>query len=181
MKKLKELLLLIVFLIMPIIVYFIVLGFKADMISDNFSFVGVSNYIRMFSNDKIFIKALINTFTIPIAFSFLFVFILVLIMFFVRKKVSRLILYIGSVFIGAIISLAYRVYSSTALFSAQSQIYAAQTVVSHIVDYSPSIFNVITIPNVLLSLYVGIFTAFIFWILELLIELVKRFKRRKYI
>lgn len=181
MKKTKELLLFIALLIMPIILFFIVSGLKSDMLSNSLKFVGIANYIRMFFYDKIFIKALFNTVAMPILFGFLSVIIFAVIMLFVRKKIRtpRLTFYIGGVFIGWLISLICTVCMGISVSGAQNHIYATQTVTTHILDYSPSIFDLLSIQNVLLSLFVGIFTAFIFWILELIVDVVKKFQKRK--
>ena len=51
MKKAKEGLMFVALLVMPLVLFFI-LPFWGNMLSSIPSFVGVSNYIRMFSNDK---------------------------------------------------------------------------------------------------------------------------------
>ncbi len=175
MKKIKELLLFVVPLIVLPVISLMVLGFTADVISDRPSFVGLDNYIRMFLNDKTFGKALFNTAFAPALFSFLIVAVFAMIVFIVRKKIKvpRIVFYIGSIFVGAITALLYIVCRNMAF----NQSYAVQTIVSHIGDYSPSIFDVLSISNVLFSFYIGIFTAFVFWGIERIVAFVKR-KRR---
>ncbi len=180
MKKTKELLLFIALLVMPIILFFIVSGFSADLISNTPKFVGIINYIRLFLNDKTFVKALFNTVAMPIAISFFIVSVFALVMFFVRKKIKapRLIFYSGGVIIGAITSIICMMCISIATFGEISQSYEAQTIVSHIVDYKPSVFDAITLPNIFISLFVGIFTVFVFWIIELIIDIFKHYKSK---
>ena len=168
MRRIKELLLFAVPLIVLPVISLMVLGFTADVISNRPSFVGINNYIRMFLNDKIFGKALFNTVFPPALFSLLIVAVFAMIVFIVRKKIKvpRIVFYVGSIFVGAITALVYIVCRNMAF----NQTHAVQTIVSHIVGYSPSIFDVLSISNVLFSFYIGIFTAFIIWVLELIVR-----------
>ena len=181
MKKIKELLLFLAFLIIPFVLFFVISGFTADLISDLPSFVGVVNYIRMFSNDKIFLKSLLNTLLKPAIVSFLLVFVFAVIVFLVRKKIKvrRWVFYLGSVFIGSVTTLFYTAYLGILSFHTSSNLYAAQqTLISHILDYRPSV-NVITFQNVLFSMCIGILTAFVFWILELICYIIKLIKYKR--
>lgn len=182
MKKVKEGLMFLALLVMPLVLFFVVSGFAADLISDRPSFVGLDNYIRMFLNDKTFGKALLNTFLTPALVSFLLVLVFALIIFFIRKKikVARWAFYLGSVIVGGVTTLIYNVYLSISLSHITGNLlYATQTIVSHIADYKPSVFDIINPTNVLFSLYIGILTAFVFWILELMVDIVKNFRRKR--
>ena len=55
---------------------------------------------------------------------------------------------------------------------------AVTTVLSHIGDYSPGIFGIITPPNIMKALYIGIFTALVFWVIECIIDIIKFLKAR---
>ncbi len=179
MRRTKELLLFAVPLIVLPVISLMVLGFTADVISDRPSFVGLDNYIRMFLNDKIFGKALFNTVFVPALFSLLTVAVFAMVVFIVREKIKvpRTVFYIGSILVGAIAALLYIVCINMAFLGAPNQSYSVQTIVSHIVDYAPSVFDVLSITNVIFSLYIGIFTAFVFWVTEQIVAFVKR-KRR---
>ncbi len=181
MRRIKELLLFMVILLIPIVLILVISGFTADLISDKPSFVGAENYIRMFLHDKTFGKALLNTILTPAIVSFLLVSVFAVIVFLVRKKikVQRWVFYLGSVLIGGMTALVYILYVNVVLFGVPSNLYAAQTIVSHIVGYKPSVFDVINPPNLLFSFYVGILTAFVFWILELIVDIVKNFIRKR--
>lgn len=182
MKKIKELLLFLAFLIIPFVLFFVISGFTADLISDLPSFVGVVNYIRMFSNDKIFLKSLLNTLLKPAIVSFLLVLVFAVIVFLVRKKIKvrRWVFYLGSVFIGSITTLFYTAYFGISSFHTTSNLFAAQqTLISHIFDYRPYVLYAINPTNVFFSLYIGILTAFVFWILELISDIIKNFRRKK--
>lgn len=173
MKKTKELLLFLTALIMPIPIFFVILFFSPVSSS---RFVGVENYIRLFFRDQTFGKALFNTVFMPLIFSFLSVALFAVIVFITRKKIKapRKVFYIGSVFVGAITSLLCTVYVNIAV---PAQQYATHTLVLHIVDYSPTVFDVLSISNVLLCLYIGVFTSFIFWVMELIVGVVKISKK----
>ena len=71
MKKVKEGLMFLALLVMPLVLFFIISPFSANMLSSSPSFVGVGNYIRMFLNDKTFVKALLNTILAPAIVCFL--------------------------------------------------------------------------------------------------------------
>ncbi len=171
MKKTKELLLFLAALIIPIPIFFVILFFSSP------GFVGVENYMRLFFRDQTFGKALFNTVFVPFIFSFLCVALFAVIVFSARRKIKapRKVFYIGSVFIGAITALLYVVYSKMVFLLVPAQQYASQTLVLHITDYSPTIFAV---SDVLLCLYIGVFTAFIFWIVELIVDVFKNFRNK---
>ena len=181
MKKTKELLLFLTLLVISPVIFFVISGFTADVISDKPSFVGVENYIRMFLHDKTFGKALLNTILTPAIVSFLLVSVFAVIVFLVRKKITlpRWVFYLGSVLIGGMTALIYILCVNVVLFGVPSNLYATQTIVSHIVGYKPSVFDAINPPSVLLSFYIGILTAFVFWILELIVDIVKKFIRKR--
>ena len=181
MRKRKELFLFMTMLIVPPAFPLIVSALSAYVLSDRPQFVGVVNYIRMFSNDKLFGKTLFNTVFGPAIFSFLIVAVFAVIVYLVRKKikVSRKVFYIGGVFVGAITTLAYVACINAAFLRAPGKLNAVQTIVSHIGNYSPNVFNVISISTVSLSLYIGILTAFVFWIMELIGDIVKSLVRKK--
>lgn len=176
MKKVKELLLFIALLVIPLVMFFVISGFTADVITGEPNFVGVKNYIRMFLHDKTFGKVLLNTILTPAIVSFLLVFVFAVIAFLVRKKIKvpRWVFYLGSVLIGGVATLFYTSYLSIAFSHMTSNLFAAQTIISHIIDYKPSVFDVLSFPNVLFSLYIGILTAFVFWIFELIYNIYKR-------
>lgn len=181
MKKVKEGLMFLALLVMPLVLFFVVSALTADVISDRPSFVGLDNYIRMFLNDKTFGKALLNTILPPAIVSFLLVSVFAVIAFLVRKKIKvpRWVFYLGSVLIGGITTLFYTSYLSIAFSHMTSNLFADQTIVSHVLDYKPSVFDAITFPNILFSLYIGILTAFAFWILELISDIIKNFRRKR--
>ncbi len=181
MRKIKEMLLFLALLVAPLVLFFVISGFAADLISDRPSFVGVENYIRMFLHDKTFGKALRNTILTPAIVSFLLVPVFAVIVFLVRKKIKvpRWVFYLGSMLIGGMTALIYILCVNVVLFGVPSNLYAAQTIVSHILDYKPSVFDVINPPHLLFSFYVGILTAFVFWILELIVDIVKKFIRKR--
>ncbi len=181
MKKSKELLLFLTCLVIPLVLFLVISGFAADVILDKPHFVGLDNYIRMFLSDKTFGKALLNTILPPVIVSFLLVSVFRAILFLVRKKikVTRWVFYLCSVFIGGITALICFICVNVAIFGGSSDLYAAQTIVSQIIDYRPSVFDAISFSNVFLSSYIGVLTAFVFWILELIADIVKNFRRKR--
>ena len=168
-------------LVMPLVLFFVISGFAADLISDRPNFVGVGNFIRMFLHDKTFGKALLNTILPPAIVSFLLVSAFAIIVFLIRKKIKvrRGMFYLGGVIIGGVTTLIYSSYLSITFSHMTSNLFAAQTIISHIVDYKPSVFDAITFPNMLFSLYIGILTAFVFWILELISDIIKNFRKKR--
>lgn len=182
MKKVKEGLLFLAILIIPIVLFFIIFPFLGNMLSSSPSLVGVGNYIRMFLNDKTFLKVLLNTFLKPALVGFLLVLVFAVIVFLVKKKIKvpRWAFYLGSVIVGGVTTLIYNVYLSISLSRITGNLlYATQTILTHIADYKPSVFDIINPTNVLFSLYTGILTAFVFWILELMVDIVKNFRRKR--
>lgn len=183
-KKLKEFLIFAACLIVPlipIILFIIFTFFSADLLSDSISFAGINNYLRMFANDTIFIKSLINTVITPVAISFLPVSIFALIIFLLKQKIKkpRLIFYIGGAFLGSVADMAYTAYVQISIwFGIGANENAITAVLSHIGDYSPGFFGIITLPNIMKALYIGIFTALVFWVIECIIDIIKFLKAR---
>lgn len=181
MKRIKECLLFTVLLLAPLALFLVISAFTAYVLPDRPPFVGLENYIRMFSNDKIFGKALFHTVLAPAICSVSVVAVFAMIVFIVRKKIKvpRWVFYIGSIFVGAIAALLCIVCVNAAFLRAPGLSDALQTIESHIGGYSPTVFDALSISNVLLSLYIGILTAFIFWIMELIAAIVKNLLRKK--
>ena len=183
-KKLKEFLIFAACLIVPlipIILFIIFTFFSADLLSDSISFAGINNYLRMFANDTISLIALFNTVIAPIVISFLPVSIFALIIFLLKQKIKkpRLIFYIGGAFLGSVADMAYTAYIQISIwFGIGANENAVTTILSHIGDYSPGIFGIITLPNIMKALYIGIFTALVFWVIECIIDIIKFLKAR---
>ena len=183
-KKLKEFLIFAACLIVPLIpitLFIIFTFFSADLLSDSISFAGINNYLRMFANDTIFSVALFNTVIEPIVISFLPVSIFALIIFLLKQKIKkpRLIFYIGGAFLGSVADMAYTAYIQISLwFGIGANENAVTTILTHIGDYSPGIFSIITLPNIITALYIGIFTALVFWVIECIVDIIKFLKAR---
>ena len=183
-KKLKEFLIFAACLIVPLIpitLFIIFTFFSADLLSDSISFAVINNYLRMFANDTIFSVALFNTVIAPIVISFLPVSIFALIIFLLKQKIKkpRLIFYIGGAFLGSVADMAYTAYIQISLwFGIGANENAVTTILTHIGDYSPGIFSIITLPNIITALYIGIFTALVFWVIECIIDIIKFLKAR---
>ena len=179
MKRIKELLLFMLLLLVLPILLLVIRGFLVDLMQGSANFVALSNYIRMFMNDKIFGQMLVNTVMFPTLVSFCFVAVFALIVCIVRKKIQvpRWLFYLGSVFVGGMTSLIYIACVSALTFRVPSHVVA--TLQPLFGTYQPSVFDALTITNVLISLYIGILTAFIFWILELIIGIVKKARRKR--
>ena len=184
LKKLKEFLIFAACLIVPLIpitLFIIFTFFSADLLSDSISFAGINNYLRMFANDTIFSVALFNTVIAPIVISFLPVSIFALIIFLLKQKIKkpRLIFYIGGAFLGSVADMAYTAYIQISIwFGIGANENAVTTILTHIGDYSPGIFSIITLPNIITALYIGIFTALVFWVIECIIDIIKFLKAR---
>ncbi len=184
LKKLKEFLIFAACLIVPLIpitLFIIFTFFSADLLSDSISFAGINNYLRMFANDTIFSGALFNTVITPIVISFLPVSIFALIIFLLKQKIKkpRLIFYIGGAFLGSVAAMVYTAYTQISIWFGIGAIEnAVTTVLSHIGDYSPGIFSIITLPNIMAALYIGIFTALVFWVIECIVDIIRFLKRK---
>ena len=152
MKKAKEFLLFVIALTIPIVFYFLILLF-VDLFAKNPQFVGLVNYINMFIADEYFVKALLHTLIIPIIISFLALIFFAFVTLAIRKKIKspRLLFYL----VGGIISVI-----STLIFLIISR-------------------ESFAIGLVFMASYVTIFSAFVFWIFELVIEFIKTTMTKK--
>lgn len=179
MKRTKELLLFLVLLLIPPIICVVLTGVFLHVLDDNPHFIGIENYIRMFTNDRIFGQALVNTVLFPTLASFCLVAVFSVIVFLMRKtiQVPRRVFYPVSVLIGGVSALIYRVCVITSTFRVPRN--AIVTLHPLVVAYQLSVFDAINFPNVFFSVYIGILTAFIFWVLELIVDIVKNFRRKR--
>ena len=184
LKKLKEFLIFAACLIVPLIPIILHIIFSlllANLLSDSISFAGINNYLRMFANDTIFSGALFSTVITPIAISFLPVSFFALIIFLLKQKIKkpRLIFYIGGAFLGTVAAMVNTAYIQTSIwFGVVANENAVTTILTHIGDYSPGIFGIITLPNIITALYIGIFTALVFWVIECIIDIIKFLQAR---
>lgn len=174
MRKIKELLLFLIVLLVPVVLFLVASG---NVLSDQPHFVGASNYLRLFLHDQIFVKALLNTIAIPVLCVSVFAVLVCLL----RKKIKtpRVLFYMGSVLIGSIASLAHVVYISITLFGVPKHLYASEVLVSLTGDLQMSLWDVLSVGHILSALYIGVFTAFVFWILEQIVDAVKIFRRKR--
>lgn len=142
MKKLKEAL---IFIVSIVVLVFGPVVWYALQPTDGVVFVSNWNYLKMFFKDEMFLKALINTYTIPICVSFVVALTLFLVHLFVKKGyfAKRVVFYP--------ICLA-----ST---SASAFVFIVMIVKE---------VNIFSVYNYLLSLQVGFLVTFLIWIIELI-------------
>ncbi len=175
MKKIKEFLLFLGLLFAPVVFYVIVSFLATNLISDKVSFVGLYNYIRMFTNDEMFLTSLLYSILPPFILSIIFVSVFRLIAYLVKNKIKiyRWAFYLCSVFIGGLVSIFYSIcLNLISLFKSSDITQAIQTLESHIGPFSSSVFNA---TNIIFAIYIGVLTAFVFWILEQIIESVNKY------
>ncbi len=176
MKKVKELLIFLALLVAPIIINFVIISLANNVDLVGTRFASIVNYIRMFSNDKIFGKALLNTFLNPAILGILVAAIFAVIVFLVRKKLKspRRVFYFGSFIIGVVTTLFYCAYLSLVLSYMFSDSFTSKSVIFQFLEYKPSILEAINLPNIIYSIYIGISIIFIFWIFELVGNILKK-------
>ncbi|MBQ7107617.1 MAG: sugar ABC transporter permease [Clostridia bacterium] len=151
MKKIREILLLFVFFAVSFAL-FIVLNFPSPFVAgSDIAFVGVANYLRLLLNDKIFFMAIINTIRKPFVSS---VVLIPLACFILKNRIkfTRKSFYLTAFVTSFIISIVYLI-TNAALYNILGYIFFPMSI--------------------------SFLCLIIFWILELLTDLVKRFKRRR--
>ena len=80
---------------------------------------------------------------------------------------------------GSVADMAYTAYIQISIwFGIVANKNAVTTILMRIGDYSPGIFSIITLPNIITALYIGIFTALVFWVIECIIDIIKFLKAR---
>lgn len=153
MRKIKEISMLLVLFIVSFILY-VVLCCPSPFISRSaFVFEGGLIYLKMLLNDKTFFMAIINTIRKPFVSS---VVLIPLACFILKNRIkfTRKSFYLTAFVTSFIIAIVY-LFTNAALY------------------------------NILGYIFFPMSTSFlcliVFWILELLTDLIKRFKRRKYI
>lgn len=153
MKKLKEILLLLILFIMSYVL-FIVLNFPSPFVAgSDAAFVNGVNYLRLLLNDKTFFMAIINTIRKPFVSS---VVLIPLACFILKNRIkfTRKSFYSTAFVTSFIIAIVY-LFTNAALYNILGYIFFPMSI--------------------------SFLCLIVFWILELLTDLIKRFKRRKYI
>ncbi|MBQ7935262.1 MAG: hypothetical protein IJ333_02805 [Clostridia bacterium] len=161
MKKLKEFLwfaiLFVLISVLPI--------FAFILRTNNSGFIGGMQYLKLFFQDKVFQKALINTYTLPLVVSFLLVSVFTLLCRVLRHKVtiSERIYRVSSLLIG--------VMGSFIIFAMMG----VQTSEGLVGLFGTGIW----ITDLIFSLQVGILIAFIFWLIQSIERFIIRKKENK--
>ena len=176
MKKVKELGWFLIALFAPIVL----MGVAAVAFPKTPSFVGNEHYIRLFLHDQIFLKSLLNTVLIPLITAFLVVTVFAAIMYVLSKKkpVSRRWFYIGGAALGSVASLLCRsiMDGMIALYPADS--YDTSTLVLNITSLPTAQMGAMTLfRNAMISLSIGVFVVFTFWIFECIRLVIRNIKK----
>ena len=153
MKKIKEILLLLVLFIVSFILY-VVLCCPSPFISRSaFVFEGGLIYLKLLLNDKTFFMVIINSFRKPCVSSIVLISLSCLIL---KNKIkfTRKSFYLTAFAVSFIISIVYLI---------------ANNADGNILGY------------IFFPMSTSFLCLIVFWILELLTDLIKRFKRIKYI
>ena len=150
MKKLKEILLLLILFIMSYVL-FIVLNFPSPFVAgSDTAFVGGISYLKLLLNDKTFYMAIINTIRKPFVSSV----VLIPLSYFILKnriRFTRKSFYLTSFVTSFIISIVYLI-TNAALY--------------YILGY------------IFFPMSISFLCLIIFWILELIDDIVKKFGRK---
>ena len=133
--------------------------------TDNSGFMGGTQYLKLFFQDKVFHKALINTYTLPLVVSFLLVSVFTLLCRVLRHKVTipERIYRVCSFLIG--------VMGSFVLFAMRGVQTSEESV--------PLFGTGIWITDLIFSLQIGILIAFIFWMMQSIGRFIIRKKEDK--
>lgn len=167
MTRAKELLVFLGLLVLLPLLLFAIPVILAEMLGGSPRFAGFAHYLRLFSEDEIFIKSLLITVGIAVLIGLGVAVLYTVVMALLQKKikVSRTAYFIGSGVIGCVV--CYVVRTLNDLKSGMPSImYAQHTIVTHITEY----FLAIRITNILSSLYMGVLIAFLCWISEWVIH-----------
>lgn len=181
MKKIKEL---VCFLIAIAILWLLPLAgiLYVNLLADAPAFVGLQNYIRLFLNDPIFITALFNTYWLLLLFGTVSVAVFSLIVYLLRKKatIRRPAYFVGCALVGSVGALIGRMGQQAALLASSDSVTdAVDTIYSHIGGLRPGAFELIRITDVLGALQVGVLIAFLVWIIERIVGIVKSYQKKR--
>ena len=153
MRKIKEILLLLVLFVLSFALFFVVYLPSPFVAGSGTAFVGGIRYLKLLLNDKTFFMAIINTVRKPFISSV----VLIPLSCFILKnriKFTRKSFYLTAFATSFIISIVYLI-TNAALYNILGYIFFPMSI--------------------------SFLCLIVFWILELLTDLIKRFKRRKYI
>ena len=151
MKKIREILLLLVFFVVSFALFFVVYLPSPFVAGSDTAFVGVANYLRLFLNDKTFFIAITNTVRIPFISSV----VLIPLSCFILKnriKFTRKSFYLTAFVTSFIISIVYLI-TNAALYNILGYIFFPMSI--------------------------SFLCLIVFWILELIVDIVKKFIRKR--
>lgn len=181
MKKRKECL----FFIVPlaILIAFPILVFASSLReADMLGSFGHTDYLKLFLNDDIFWKAVFNTYGRAMIFSFLFSFAAISVFTLIRYRVkvrflNRAVVYhLVHVALGSVISFVILLVKKITLLGVPTDVYAPGSLVN---TTPPSVIEAISVYEIVLALQVAVFTAFVFWLIELAVYSVKSRKAKE--
>lgn len=177
MKRIKELL----WFVIPIV------GFSIAMLllwlfpatNESFSppkFAGQGYYLKLLLSDPIFLKGLANTYGLSMLCGLAGIAIFTLITLLLKSKVriTRPLYYAVSGIIGSIGASIF-IFCTVVMYRA-SRIVAVG--IGYAVEY-PSIFESITLYDILMALQCGVLAVFVVWIVEMVCRLIRRIKEKK--
>lgn len=151
MKKIREILLLLVFFVVSFALSFVVYLPSPFVAGSDTAFVGVANYLRLFLNDKTFFLAITNTVRIPFISS---VFLIPLSCFILKNRIkfTRKSFYLTAFVTSFIISIVYLI-TNAALYNILGYIFFPMSI--------------------------SFLCLIVFWILEPIVDIVKKFIRKR--
>ena len=151
MRRIKEILLLLILLIVSYTLFLVVSFPSPFVVGSDTAFVGGAHYLRLLLNDKTFFIAIINTVRKPFISSV----VLIPLSCFILKnriKFTRKSFYLTSFATSSIISIVYLI-TNAALYN--------------ILGY------------ILFPMSISFLCLIVFWILELIVDIVKKFIRKR--
>lgn len=174
MKKFKEFLFFIIPLMvltaLPIVLFSINHG-------DNV-FIGNMQYIKLFINDDVFWNAILNTYGKAVLFSFAVPLILFALsnLKVLRFLKNRKAFYSLNIVLASLVSFFVLLVNKIRLFGLPMTVYDPSSLIA---DSPPPVTASISLYEIILALQIGVFTAFVFWLIERIISFVRNKKTSK--
>ena len=140
-------------------------------------FVSLDNYIRLLLADKTMHNALLNTYLPGIICSVVCVglFSIICKIASKKRKVSKAFYRIGSVLIAAVVAFFTAILIKVNLIGLYPAGYPAHTIVMHA---PPSVWETLTVFDIITPLQTGVFVAFLFWLAETIVGIINNKKQK---
>ena len=136
------------------------------------AFIGNLEYLKLFLNSGIFWAAIYNTYGGALGLSFIVIALSTLVRHLLKVRTFKSFKFYTpfNIALSGVVAFVWLLMNKVRLFGLPMGVYDPNTLVS---PTAPSVTASVSVIEVLIALQIAVFTAFVFWLVELLIGFIK--------